>query len=258
EGLWAPPSGLSPPPVGLGCRGRILSEPPLSPGLAGPLWWLENCLRRTAGDREQEGERGQGSGLGTGARGWADSAPPPPGLSFPVPLVPLSEENEDAMEDRRFRALLRELGLRPPANEQESFWRIPATLTPQQLRRAAASLAHHSPNPEGLPQHPEELPVPPRHPQAPAPGEDLGWGLRDQAGGAGAALEPLSVCPAAEQPPAPLGLDSESEEPVPVPLQSGSKRRRRLNSEDEDGGSPGGLSPSDPISSGLPSWGFLP
>ncbi|XP_035169763.1 protein timeless homolog [Oxyura jamaicensis] len=149
------------------------------------------------------------------------------------------------MEDRRFRALLRELGLRPPASEQESFWRIPATLTPQQLRRAAASLAHHSPNPEGLPQHPEGLPqhpeglpAPPRHPQAPAPGEDLGRGRRDQAGGAGAASEPLFTCPAAERPPAPLGSDSESEEPVRVPLQSGSKRRRQLDSEDEDGGSP--------------------
>ncbi|POI19099.1 hypothetical protein CIB84_017156, partial [Bambusicola thoracicus] len=39
------------------------------------------------------------------------------GMSFPVPLVPLSEENEDAMENRGFRALLREVGLRPPANE---------------------------------------------------------------------------------------------------------------------------------------------
>ncbi|NXI65479.1 TIM protein, partial [Anseranas semipalmata] len=161
-------------------------------GLAGPLRWLENCLRRTAGDREQDG------------------------LSFPVPLVPLSEENEDAMEDRRFRALLRELGLRPPTSEQESFWRIPATLTPQQLRRAAASIAHHSPDPEGLPQHPEGLPqhpeglpAAPRHPQAPAP--------------------------AAEQLPASLGSDSESEEPVPVPLQSGNKRQRQLDSEDEDG-----------------------
>ncbi|XP_035169227.1 protein timeless homolog, partial [Oxyura jamaicensis] len=45
-------------------------------GLAGPLRWLENCLRRTAGDREQEGERGRGSGLGAGAWGRADSAPP--------------------------------------------------------------------------------------------------------------------------------------------------------------------------------------
>ncbi|KAI6062328.1 Protein timeless-like protein isoform X1 [Aix galericulata] len=237
EEHWVPEEG-----AGQGLVNLLHQE-----GLAGPLRWLENCLRRTAGDREQEGERGQRSGLGAGARGRADSAPPPPGLSFPVPLVPLSEENEDAMEDRRFRALLRELGLRPPASEQESFWRIPATLTPQQLRRAAASLAHHSPNPEGLPQHPEELPAPPRHPQAPAPGEDLGWGLRDQAGGAGAASEPLSVCPAAEQPPAPLGSDSESEEPVPVPLQSGSKRRRRLDSEDEDGGSPG-AEPAPPAS----------
>ncbi|NXS76344.1 TIM protein, partial [Pandion haliaetus] len=107
-------------------------------GMAGPLRWLENCLRRTAGDREEDG------------------------VSHPVPLVPLSEENEDAMEDRRFRALLRQLGLRPPANEQESFWRIPAALTPQQLRRAAASIAHYSPDPPGSP---KGLLEPPRCPQ---------------------------------------------------------------------------------------------
>ncbi|NWW95372.1 TIM protein, partial [Rhynochetos jubatus] len=107
-------------------------------GLAGPLRWLENSLRRTAGDREEDG------------------------MSHPVPLVPLSEENEDAMEDRHFQALLRQLGLRPPADEQESFWRIPAGLTPQQLRRAAASIAHHGPEPSGAP---PGLLEPPRCPQ---------------------------------------------------------------------------------------------
>ncbi|NWJ00087.1 TIM protein, partial [Crypturellus undulatus] len=86
-------------------------------GLAGPLQWLANYLTRTAGDREEDG------------------------VSQPVPLVPLSEANEDAMEDRRFRALLRKVGLRPPASEQESFWRIPAALTPRQLRGAATALA---------------------------------------------------------------------------------------------------------------------
>ncbi|NXS92163.1 TIM protein, partial [Jacana jacana] len=151
-------------------------------GLARPLRWLENCLRRAAQDREEDG------------------------VSHPVPLVPLSEENEDAMEDQRFQALLQQLGLRPPASEQESFWRIPAALTPQQLRCAAASIAHHGPDPPPPLQELLELPGCPQDP-----------GL-------------------AERPPSGLGLDSESEEPVPVPspVQPVTKRRRELNSEDED------------------------
>ncbi|OPJ69958.1 timeless-like protein isoform A [Patagioenas fasciata monilis] len=156
-------------------------------GLEGPLRWLQTCLRRTAGDREEDG------------------------ASHPVPLVPLTEENEDAMENRRFRALLRQLGLRPPASEQESFWRIPAALTPQQLRRAAASITHRGPDPPGSPQ-----------------------GLLESPG-----------CPqdldAAEQALAGLGSDSESEDPVavPSPVQPGTKRRRELDSEDEAMGSSG-------------------
>uniref|UniRef100_A0A8D0GB89 Timeless circadian regulator n=1 Tax=Sphenodon punctatus TaxID=8508 RepID=A0A8D0GB89_SPHPU len=86
-------------------------------GLAGPLLWLQNCLNRTADDREEDG------------------------TSQPVPLVPLSEENEEAMEHQGFQRLLRKLGTRAPANEQESFWRIPAKLSPEQLRRAAGDLA---------------------------------------------------------------------------------------------------------------------
>ncbi|NXL04772.1 TIM protein, partial [Mesembrinibis cayennensis] len=156
EEHWAPEEG-----AGQGLAHRLHQE-----GLAGPLRWLENCLRRTAGDREEDGERAGGWGGGRGG-GRADGALGP-GVSHPVPLVPLSEENEDAMEDRRFRALLRQLGLRPPASEQESFWRIPAALTPQQLRRAAASIAHRGPDPPGSPQGPLE---PPRCPQDPDPGE---------------------------------------------------------------------------------------
>ncbi|NXS45213.1 TIM protein, partial [Balaeniceps rex] len=174
EEHWAPQEG-----AGQGLAHRLHQE-----GLAGPLRWLENCLRRTAGDREEDG------------------------ASHPVPLVPLSEENEDAMEDRRFRALLRQLGLRPPASEQESFWRIPAALTPQQLRHAAASIAHHGPDPPGCPQG---LVEPPRCPQDPDAGE-------------GAVPTP--------------GPTSCSEEPGPAvssPVQPGTKRRRELDSEDEDG-----------------------
>ncbi|NWI40312.1 TIM protein, partial [Picathartes gymnocephalus] len=149
----------SEPPSWAWLWGWILCHLLLSPGLAGPLRWLENCLRRVAGDREEDGEQGGGELGGLRGRGPADGAPGP-GVSHPVPLVPLMEENEDAMEDRRFRSLLRRLGLRPPASEQESFWRIPAALTPQQLRRAAASIAHRSPS--GSPQDPPE---PPRCPQ---------------------------------------------------------------------------------------------
>ncbi|NXS60792.1 TIM protein, partial [Brachypteracias leptosomus] len=124
-------------------------------------------------------------------------------------LVPLSEENEDAMEDQRFQALMRQLGLRPPASEQESFWRIPAALTPRQLRCAAASIAHHGPDP---PRSPQGLLEPPPCPQDPAAGEGAN--------------------------PCPRGC---SEEPVPSPVQLGTKRRRELDSEDEDGGSSGGF-----------------
>lgn len=44
--------------------------------------------------------------------------PNPAGFSQAVPLVPLSEANEEAMENKNFRKLLRKLGIRSPANEQ--------------------------------------------------------------------------------------------------------------------------------------------
>ncbi|XP_066564287.1 protein timeless homolog isoform X3 [Amia ocellicauda] len=94
-------------------------------GLSGPLLWLQNCLNRTADDREEDG------------------------LSQPVPLVPLTEENEDAMENKSFHRLLCRVGIRKPANEQESFWRIPAKLNPAQLRATAASLSAADEGPAG-------------------------------------------------------------------------------------------------------------
>ncbi|NWI01897.1 TIM protein, partial [Tichodroma muraria] len=184
EEHWVPKEG-----AGQGLAQRLQQE-----GLAGPLRWLGHCLRRVAADREEDGERGGGRVGGLRGRGPSDGAPGP-GVSHPVPLVPLTEENEDAMEDRRFRTLLRQLGLRPPASEQESFWRIPAALTPQQLRRAAASVAHLDPS--GSPQ---DLPGPPRCPQDPAPGEGRGWGCGTPRRGAGSELP--SLCPSAEPLPA--------------------------------------------------------
>lgn len=40
------------------------------------------------------------------------------GCSQAVPLVPLTEENEEAMENEQFQQLLRKLGVRPPASGQ--------------------------------------------------------------------------------------------------------------------------------------------
>ncbi|XP_028301834.1 protein timeless homolog isoform X2 [Gouania willdenowi] len=101
-------------------------------GLSGPLLWLQNCLNKTANDRGNDG------------------------FSMPVPFAPLTEENEDAMENKSFLRLIRKVGLRPPANEQESFWRIPAKLTVSQLRSAAASLSLREDGLENEEQHLEE------------------------------------------------------------------------------------------------------
>ncbi|KAG7494069.1 hypothetical protein JOB18_022312 [Solea senegalensis] len=94
-------------------------------GMSGPLLWLQNSLNKTAENRKENG------------------------LSQPVPLVPLTETNEDAMDNKRFQRLLRKLGLRPPADEQEYFWRIPAKMSKSQLRSAAAALCPSEDEPKG-------------------------------------------------------------------------------------------------------------
>ncbi|XP_044535909.1 protein timeless homolog [Gracilinanus agilis] len=112
EGPGAEAAEGSPVPLPQSLR-QILQEEDFS----APLLWLQNCLIRIADDREEAG------------------------CTQPVPLVPLTEENEDAMESPAFQRLLRKLGMRPPALEQESFWRVPAQLSPAVLRTEAASLA---------------------------------------------------------------------------------------------------------------------
>ena len=49
-----------------------------------------------------------------------------PDKIFSVPIVPLTEENETAMEDPVFMDFLRGLGLSPPANEQVGFVQVTA------------------------------------------------------------------------------------------------------------------------------------
>ncbi|KAM5179479.1 protein timeless homolog [Mantella aurantiaca] len=98
-------------------------------GLSGPLVWLQNCLNRTADDKDEDGS------------------------SQSVPLVPLTEDNEDAMENKTFQKLLKKVGIRPPANEQESFWRISGKLSADKLREAASSLVLSSPEEQPIDAH---------------------------------------------------------------------------------------------------------
>ncbi|XP_029288140.1 protein timeless homolog isoform X2 [Cottoperca gobio] len=93
--------------------------------MSGPLLWLQNRLIRTAEDREEDGS------------------------SQDVPLVPLTEANEEAMDNKSFRKLLRKLGIRAPESEQETFWRIPAKISVSQLRSAAAALSPREEEPKG-------------------------------------------------------------------------------------------------------------
>lgn len=55
-------------------------------------------------------------GPGTGP--FFTCCPSVPGCSQAIPLVPLTEENEEAMENGQFQHLLRKLGIRPPSSGQ--------------------------------------------------------------------------------------------------------------------------------------------
>ncbi|XP_026573204.1 protein timeless homolog [Pseudonaja textilis] len=153
-------------------------------GFAGPLLWLQNCLNKTAAARGEDG------------------------CAQAVPLVPLTEESEDAMEHKDFQELLWKMGVRSPANEQESFWRIPAKLNSEQLRHMAAFIASEEMEGETQDQQTEDNSE--DHPEV---------------------IEPR-------------GLKAETEEPIQHPL--GPKRSRSIDEEenhnqdssDEDGPRP--------------------
>ena len=61
-----------------------------------------------------------------------------------TPIVPLTESQEAAMESTVFKALLRRCGVKPPATEQEQFWRISAKLSPIELQCRARALQPRS------------------------------------------------------------------------------------------------------------------
>ncbi|XP_067022608.1 protein timeless homolog [Acropora muricata] len=89
-----------------------------SEGLGDQLQWIQSKLRRIADDREKtENEKWQ-----------------------PLPLVTITEENEEALSNKLFRKAMKKVGLKPPADEQETFWRIPVSLNPDRLRKAVEEL----------------------------------------------------------------------------------------------------------------------
>ncbi|XP_070536276.1 protein timeless homolog [Ptychodera flava] len=85
-------------------------------GFKEQIKWILTGLRRTADDRETEND------------------------TEAVPIVPLTEENEAAMQNGTFTSFLKKIGMAPPADHQEIFWRIPGTLSPDDLRDLADSI----------------------------------------------------------------------------------------------------------------------
>ncbi|XP_068209920.1 protein timeless homolog [Palaemon carinicauda] len=76
-----------------------------------PLEWLIGVLQDVADDREEDGD------------------------FEPIPILALTEACTDAMEDGKFQELVKLLGLQPPLNHQEMFWRVPSRLSVDALRK---------------------------------------------------------------------------------------------------------------------------
>ncbi|XP_038867772.1 protein timeless homolog [Salvelinus namaycush] len=181
-------------------------------GMSGPLLWLQNCLNRTADDREEEG------------------------LFQPVPIVPLTEENEDAMEKKSFQRLLQKIGVRAPADEQESFWRIPAQMRPSQLRGAAEVL---SPSQDALAAGAEES----EQPTPGSPIQEQQQGEADSHEQRAQALRALLLARKMKQPSASAehtdftpveDIDSDSAPQRSSEKKTSTKRRRVVLDSDED------------------------
>nr|QCH40580.1 timeout [Chilo suppressalis] len=83
-------------------------------GLIESLKWLAECLEEVALDQEAEGYDPTAEG---------------------TPLVPISSESVDAMEDELFQRVLKGVGVAPPSDEQESYWRIPSDLHFNTIRK---------------------------------------------------------------------------------------------------------------------------
>lgn len=52
----------------------------------------------------------------------------------------MRRRDEEALSNKLFRKAMKKVGLKPPADEQETFWRIPVSLNPDRLRKAVEEL----------------------------------------------------------------------------------------------------------------------
>ncbi|OWR52896.1 timeout [Danaus plexippus plexippus] len=78
------------------------------------LNWLSENLEEVALDQEAEGFDPTSEG---------------------TPLVPISRESVQAIQDDLFRRVLKSLGIVPPVDEQETYWRIPSSLHYETIRK---------------------------------------------------------------------------------------------------------------------------
>ncbi|CAH0605836.1 unnamed protein product [Chrysodeixis includens] len=78
------------------------------------LKWLAENLEEVALDQEAEGYDPESEG---------------------TPLVPIGQEAVDAMDNELFKKLLLGVGVVPPSDEQETYWRIPSSLHFETIRK---------------------------------------------------------------------------------------------------------------------------
>ncbi|XP_061179569.1 protein timeless homolog [Saccostrea echinata] len=85
-------------------------------GYKDQILWIQRCIKRKADDKEKKDN------------------------TVAAAVVPLTEENETAMEDEMFLSFLRHIGISAPSSEQEAFWRIPGEMPLAELRDIEAGL----------------------------------------------------------------------------------------------------------------------
>ncbi|XP_052126386.1 protein timeless homolog [Frankliniella occidentalis] len=91
----------------------------VSSGFSGGLQWLKDSFDEAAEDLEKDPSSEDVDG---------------------VPLVPVGEDADSAMDSPIFQRLLQALGVLPPFDEQESYWRIPGDMKAPEMRQKAENI----------------------------------------------------------------------------------------------------------------------
>ncbi|KAA0201056.1 hypothetical protein HAZT_HAZT005746 [Hyalella azteca] len=79
--------------------------------------WLVELLQEVADDRESDGD------------------------FSPIPILAVSDEQSKAIDDDCFQSLLKIIGIQPPQNHEEMFWRVPEKLSVEGLRKRVQYLS---------------------------------------------------------------------------------------------------------------------